>query len=522
MSTPVVYDLSLKDGFSPVIDKANAGVNRLESSLGGVKSLLGGIGVGLAAFKGMEFLNEAAEAWDKMEFSISQVQAALKSTDGAAGLSFEELKKGAEDTAHKLKYTQSEILGMQSILLTFPSVTKTAFGPASDIIADMSTRLGQDLKSSAIQVGKALQDPEHGIVALRRVGVNFNETQTELIKNMVKTGDAAGAQAAILRELQVEFGGSAKAAAEADKSFRLDKTMEENKVYLGEMLDQLKEQLLPTLIKVAEGFKNMLSWINKNAGAIWNITKALGAAWLTFKAISGAQAIISAVSLALEGMAAAGMGATTSLGALGASSTAALGPLGLLAAAIGTVVLAYNMLSDAEDRRKKGDQDLRDMAKKDAEEQLAWSTGVFEKTMAHDAAVAKAKKTYLYELQQQYNELEESINKTDGTGEEYRHLQGRINYIREAMKSAEGYTGLVPSKKASAIAKTGTTPVKDDSKSKATSARAVTINVSIKDLIGTYNSNITNIKEMSADIRQQVVNALTSAVNDFQIVAERS
>jgi hypothetical protein len=56
-------------------------------------------------------------------------------------------------------------------------------------------------------------------------------------------------------------------------------------------------------------------------------------------------------------------------------------------------------------------------------------------------------------------------------------------------------------------------------KTKGTGSKSVTINVSIKDLIGTYNSNVTNIKEMSSDIRGQVVAALTSAVNDFQIVA---
>jgi len=522
MSTPVIYDLSLKDGFSSTIDKANAGVNRLESSLGSVKSLLAGMGVGLATFKGMEFLNEANEAWDKMEFSISQVEAALKSTGGAAGLSFDELKKSAEDSAHSLKFTQSEILGMQSVLLTFPSVTKETFGEASTIIMDMSTRLGQDLKSSTVQLGKALQDPERGITALRKVGVNFNETQVELIKNMVKVGDVAGAQASILRELQFEFGGSAAAAAEADKSFRLEKTMEENKVYLGQMIDQMKEELMPVLISIAEGFKSMLKWVKENATQIWSITKALGAAWLAFKVISGAQAIIAAVSLAMEGMAVSAMGATAATEGMAVASTAALGPLGLLAAAIGAVVLAYNMLSDAEERRKKGDEALKNMAVKDASEFLDQQTKTYEKTMKHDEALAAAKKNYITQLNAQHDDLEARINKTDGDGEEYRHLQARINYINKAIETAQGYTGLIPSKKATAIAKTGGTAAKDDTKMKATSARSVTINVSIKDLIGTFNSNITNLKSMTNDVRQQVVNALTSAVNDFQIVAERS
>jgi hypothetical protein len=61
--------------------------------------------------------------------------------------------------------------------------------------------MGTDMKGAAIQVGKALQDPVHGISALRRVGVNFNESQVETIKKLVETGQAAKAQGLILAEL---------------------------------------------------------------------------------------------------------------------------------------------------------------------------------------------------------------------------------------------------------------------------------------------------------------------------------
>ena len=57
-------------------------------------------------------------------------------------------------------------------------------------------------------------------------------------------------------------------------------------------------------------------------------------------------------------------------------------------------------------------------------------------------------------------------------------------------------------------------------KTKATGSKSVTINVSIKDLIGTQNINTTNIKEGGAKIRDMIVQVLTGAVNDFQVVAE--
>ena len=49
----------------------------------------------------------------------------------------------------------------------------------------MSTAFGQDLQSSAIQLGKALNDPVAGIGALQRIGVQFTEAQKNTIKALM-------------------------------------------------------------------------------------------------------------------------------------------------------------------------------------------------------------------------------------------------------------------------------------------------------------------------------------------------
>ena len=61
--------------------------------------------------------------------------------------------------------------------MTFTKIGQDIFPDATRIVLDMSQALGQDLKSSAVQVGKALQDPILGVSALRRVGVNFSDSQ---------------------------------------------------------------------------------------------------------------------------------------------------------------------------------------------------------------------------------------------------------------------------------------------------------------------------------------------------------
>jgi phage-related minor tail protein len=87
------------------------------------------------------------------------------------------------------------------------------FDQATGIITDMSVALGQDTSSSAIQLGKALNDPIKGVTALQRVGVSFTASQKEQITTLVESGKTLDAQKLILAELGKEFGGAAEAAA---------------------------------------------------------------------------------------------------------------------------------------------------------------------------------------------------------------------------------------------------------------------------------------------------------------------
>jgi hypothetical protein len=65
-------------------------------------------------------------------------------------------------------------------------------------MTDMSVALGQDMSSSAIQLGKALNDPIKGVSALQRVGVSFTASQKEQIKTLVQSGRTMDAQKLIL------------------------------------------------------------------------------------------------------------------------------------------------------------------------------------------------------------------------------------------------------------------------------------------------------------------------------------
>lgn len=155
-------------------------------------------------------IEQAAEA----EMMDAKLAAVLASTGQAAGMSAAALEELATSLMHASTYDDEAIKGSEALLLTFTKVGKEIFPEATQAILNMSTALGQDLQSSTIQLGKALNDPIAGITALKRVGVSFTEEQKDMIKVLVDSGDTLGAQKLILHELAVEFGGQASAATE--------------------------------------------------------------------------------------------------------------------------------------------------------------------------------------------------------------------------------------------------------------------------------------------------------------------
>ena len=172
---------------------------------------------GIGALIGVTFvasgIRKVTEAFIRQEQAIFQLEQRLKSTGGAAGKSSEELQKFASQLQKTTVFGDEATIEMQSLLLTFTKIQGGVFDRATVAVQNVATAMGTDLKSAAIQVGKALNDPKGQLTALSRSGIQFTEDQKDTIKTMVKLGDVAGAQAVILGELENQFGGAAEAAS---------------------------------------------------------------------------------------------------------------------------------------------------------------------------------------------------------------------------------------------------------------------------------------------------------------------
>lgn len=246
--------------------KLRSGLKSAESTLGKFSGKVSGIGKGIAGgifggaalFAGFNALRGQltdvfAEARESQK--VGKLTAAvIKSTGGAAGVSAGQIGDLATSISNKIGVDDEAIQSNENLLLTFTNIRNEVgkgndiFDQAAQTVQDMSAALGQDGKSSAIQLGKALNDPIKGITALSRVGVSFTKQQKDQIKALVESGDTLGAQKVILKELGREFGGAAVAAT--DPMQKLD-------VVIGNLKERVGLALLPVLDKAAQ-------WLGKN------------------------------------------------------------------------------------------------------------------------------------------------------------------------------------------------------------------------------------------------------------------
>lgn len=189
-------------------EKQAAKAERAGTQMGrNISNVLKAIGVGL-------FFRQVIRNTVEQQRVTAQLEAVLKSTGHAAGFNRDELLQMASAMQQVTTFGDEAVVGAQNVLLTFTRIGKEVFPTALESVLNVATALGMDLKSAAIQVGKALNDPVVGLTALTRSGITFTDEQKDVIKALVETGRQADAQKLMLQELERQFGGSARAAKE--------------------------------------------------------------------------------------------------------------------------------------------------------------------------------------------------------------------------------------------------------------------------------------------------------------------
>jgi hypothetical protein len=329
------------------LDKALDGATkRLRDTAGKMNDLGKSLSIGLtapiAAFGAIATKNAVDSAK-----AIAQVEAAVQSTGGAAGRSVAQLEEMAAGLQRISLYDDDQILKeVTANLLTFTKVTGTQFDKAQVAILNLSTRLGTDLTSASVQVGKALNDPIKGVTALGRAGVQFTAQQKEQIAALVESGDVAGAQTIILQELETQFGGAAEAAANVDPYTQLANEVGNLSEDFGAIINDALKPFVGFVRQVVDSIKG---WSDE--------TKT------TVLVIGGLLAVLGPTLIAVAGLINA---YTTIKGALLAAKTAQLGlnlsvlanPYVAAAAAVAVLVGAMVLYKSETDKARQAKEDF--------------------------------------------------------------------------------------------------------------------------------------------------------------------
>jgi len=252
--------------------------------------------------------------------ALAQVDTALKSMGSAAGRTSEQLQALASSQMKQSLFDDDEILRkVTANLLTFGNVAGAEFDRAQMAAIDLATRMGTDLQSATIMIGKALNDPVKGLAALRRVGIQFTDQQESQIKAMVAVGNAAGAQGVMLAELERQFGGSAAAARKANPFAVLKQSFNELQEVIGDKLLTILPNVIAPIERLLTAFSSLSPGMQQSivtfgliaaaAGPVITVLGAIVSATAPFTAalsvIAGSGGIMAAVSTGFAGLAAA-------------------------------------------------------------------------------------------------------------------------------------------------------------------------------------------------------------------------
>lgn len=212
-------DRILRESEQAVKQSTERVAGHVQTSTRNVAQLLGSIGLGAIVSRGLKRGLDELREYDRASAAVAQH---IKTTGGAANVTSEQVTKLAASLEHATGVQDSQVLSAEGVLLTFTKIRNEVgrgndiFTRASKAAVDLSVAFDQPLKSAALQVGKALQDPISGLAALRQSGVSFTEEQREQIRVLVDTGRTLEAHRVILNAVEEQAQGTAKAAYASD------------------------------------------------------------------------------------------------------------------------------------------------------------------------------------------------------------------------------------------------------------------------------------------------------------------
>lgn len=174
------------------------------------------------------------------ERSLALLQNAIRGAGNEGKVSAEEIRSFAEGLMQVTTYTHEETEGAATMLEQLIRLDQEGLQALLPRIQNLSSAIGTDLQTAAMQVGKFI-DGASDSIGRYKVPVEEGATASERLARAVGWMDE-------------KFPGAAEAAAQGSGKL----TMLKNS--LGELADSFGVVMMPTVTKLVDGLKSILDW----------------------------------------------------------------------------------------------------------------------------------------------------------------------------------------------------------------------------------------------------------------------
>ena len=257
---------AVKSKLKGITDTASAQTRVIPQLSSAFKGLAASLGPAVVAYKALAFGKESIGLYETQAKATAKLEQVVRATGGAAGYTADQLKRMSSEMQDNTTYGDEVVQQAQAMLLTFKNISGDVFPRAMESIADMGEMFGS-LDSSAVQLGKALNNPILGVSALSEVGIQFTEQQKQQIKKFTEVNDIASAQAVILKEIEGQFGGVARAMAQTDVG-----RLQQQKNVLSEIKEEIGKEIIP----LQEGWNRLMLGLVSTIGIVLKSYGAIG------------------------------------------------------------------------------------------------------------------------------------------------------------------------------------------------------------------------------------------------------
>lgn len=243
-------------GDASQFDKTMSGVKgtiaSIKTPLGAITKAGAAIGAaftaaaGAVAYAGYK-LNSIGEEGRASDAKLKNVVQTMGLFGNQADVVANRLLDVADATARKIGVDDDLIASTQAIVMSFEDIGKTAnitgglFDQVTKAALDMSVLFGGDATGYAVQLGKALSDPEKGLTALKKTGALARVDIERIGGEFARTGDKGKAFAEIIGAINRQVSSQSEAVA---------KTSEKIKVSLGQVIESFAKPF-------SEGFNGL-------------------------------------------------------------------------------------------------------------------------------------------------------------------------------------------------------------------------------------------------------------------------